>query len=77
MFGFLNDLSISPKGCKIDDNWEIVKSLVKHTDELKNYNIRRIRVPENFINAPIAGSHSLAHYATQGEQNQRLLILPY
>jgi hypothetical protein len=75
MLAFLNDLSISPKDCKIDDNWEIVKRLIYYTTELKNYDIRKIRVPKDFINTSIAGSHSLAYYAKEAKQSERLLIL--
>ena len=75
MFAFLNDLSISPVGVIIANNWDIIKQLMKVSTELHSYGIRKIRVPVGLTKFSIAGSHSLAYYAvnTKGDDSRLLL----
>jgi hypothetical protein len=62
MYVFINDLSISPDGVSIKDNWGLIKNIIHLTNELRKYNITRVRVPEKMISKQISGSHAIAHY---------------
>lgn len=62
MYSFINDLSISPNGITVPDNWSLINTVMDISYQLRDYRIERLRVPVAFTTLPIAGTSSLADY---------------
>lgn len=62
MYSFINDLSISPNGVTVPDNWNLINTVMDISYQLRDYRIERLRVPPDFTTLPIAGTSSLADY---------------
>ena len=77
MFAFLNDLSVTPEGVVVADNWNIIKQLLRVSAELKSYGIILIRVPEDFVNKPVAGTLSLAEHVRNLKGDDKRLLLDF
>ncbi len=77
MFAFLNDLSISPDGCHLPQNLDVIEQLINNFGELKNYGIGKIRVPQAFLKMPIAGSRPIEHYIQNDYGDKSRLILGF
>ncbi len=80
MYSFINDLSISPNGVSLRDNWGIIKELIHVTNELRKYKLTRIRVHKDFIKTNISGSHSIEYYlglGTEFDHDDRALLLSF
>lgn len=78
MYSFLNDKSIDPQGEPVADSRPFIRELMATVFTLRQYQIERIRVPDNFANTPIAGSVSIAEfYQTSTDVEERNLILGF
>lgn len=62
MYSFINDLSISPNGIAIQNNWNLIDTVMDISYQLRDYKIERLRVPSNIAALPIAGTASIADY---------------
>lgn len=62
MYAFLNDISISPEGVLRKDNWSLLQTVMNIVSDLRRFKIESLRVPKEFMEMPIASSHSIRFY---------------
>ncbi len=78
MHVFINDLSINPPGVTIQDNWHLLDSVMDISFKLKEeYLLEKVRVPNNFMETPIANSNSINDFIASEEIDYQLKSLLY
>lgn len=79
MYAVLNDISANPVGVNIPDNWPLIKKVIDIASYLsEKYRLDKLRVPHNFANFNIAGSHSINNYRAKYPNDfdiDRLIVL--
>ncbi len=80
MYVFINDLSINPEGVTIPNNWPLIDSVIDISVKLKKeYLLENVRVPNNFMEIPIANSRSINDLLEYGvlETDERISLIDF
>lgn len=77
MYSFINDLSISPAGFELQNNWNLIDAVMEISYKLREYKIEILRVPSDFLNRSIAGSRSIADYLADSQFDPEKKTLLY